>query len=581
MGILILRALERRSICLISGQILSHFASVFAWAAVILAASEVVAMGGRAANYGLQRIGDAVQISVTQGQSDPALFSIEIDVGEIHVEGVLPLAQPRVSELVRASAHRRLTLAAVFELAQSIESAHRESGYALTRIEVLPQLLRPGGAVLMRMIDVRLQDVDTTALPAEMARRIKTLVEPMLDRPMLTSAELAATIGRAQFEFGRELAFETADGREESLARLVVHGPVYSIVSEFAANSFLSRPFRSVLIGAGASAYSIANQGERLSIGGFWSEEHDSPSSFGPLWGWNGSLQLPLQSRGTSYLTGAFAAGGIRLDTPGQSISSYSFFRAGLRYVTPIFFSQNESWLIQVGPDFISEHEKYTYFFDNGPASLSIPYQTELFRGSVIWSRNLDFGIKSELGAEVLGGAVQSLDLLDFNGQTPTSRSIGLLQAHAALSVPIFMGAVVSAFGRGAVSFLGPLPPAEQIQLLQTASFMPLDPRAIQGDSGAVIRVELSRSFSFPMMDRILTLQPYGYATLGALYERETIFNFATHIIGAAAGGGVRTTLVAGGDAPKLEASLELYRQETNSFAPNYTALVMGLKSRF
>ncbi len=72
--------LERRSVCLISGQILSHFASVSAWASVILAAAEMATTGAGAANDGLQRIGDAVRMSVRWEQADPALFSLEIAV---------------------------------------------------------------------------------------------------------------------------------------------------------------------------------------------------------------------------------------------------------------------------------------------------------------------------------------------------------------------------------------------------------------------------------------------------------------------------------------------------------------------
>ena len=124
-------------------------------------------------------------------------------------------------------------------------------------------------------------------------------------------------------------------------------------------------------------------------------------------------------------------------------------------------------------------------------------------------------------------------------------------------------------------------PASEQIQLLQINQFIPIDPQTIQGDSGVVVRSELARKFAIAMNDVQFGAEPYVFGTLGYVEALDPSTLLTDRYRGFAAGGGVRLSFPKGAGAVPIDAIFEVYRQQTSSFVPDFTAASLTIKTSF
>ena len=533
--------------------------------------------------YHLTINSEGLAVKTGTPSSDPKLFAWSFTPGEMRIETTIAGASLRAEpELARMRGHR-ITVADVFKLASALEAEEKRHGLIFARAVIPSQLFHEGGCVIVKIVDVRVAALKGDGIPSSMMERLRNRGNGLIAKAEPSGRTVAGLAGWAQYEFGQDVTLKAGETRRADQIDLVASGPVHSIVSEVTTSTFLAKPFQVSTVGLASTGYDLFGLHERVAVGGTYAREHDTPLTNGPLWSLSAAGALPVDAFGV-FLEPSVASARLHLADHAGSNEAYAVTKGAFFVSAPVALDGDAALVARAGVESTSENLAYRFAFSDGIVALRLPFETFDARSALSWSKRLESGIALEAGLDADigftrgGGDAAIVDLRE--GSWP----IGRAEMRGKVDVPIAFDVTATIGGRIAASFLGPLPPSQQVQLLQAiGAAPPIDPRTIQGDSGAFIRAELARTFNTHVEDRSASLQPYIFGSAGVLYSRESAFEYANRVTGFSAGLGLRLVFaLPQRDVPLVEVTLEGSRQETTSSdVPNYSSVTLAGRLRF
>ena len=171
----------------------------------------------------------AIDLGRFAGQTAPASAeSVQVRPGAIRFEGdplPLPEAGERMSrDLVRAPGQSPVTVADIFDRAARLERELADAGYVLTRILTPPQKIEPGGAVVFRVVNGKIDELDASGLPPPVREAVLRRLRPLVGRAPLTLGEIEEALLVAGELGGLSLRSTVATGNTPGGVRLLLDG---------------------------------------------------------------------------------------------------------------------------------------------------------------------------------------------------------------------------------------------------------------------------------------------------------------------------------------------------------------------
>lgn len=513
--------------------------------------------------------------------TNPELFNWRFAPADVRVASTIAGANAWAEPMVTPMRGHRITAADLFKLASRLEAEAKRHGLLFSRAVVPGQLLRDGARVTVGLVDVRVASISSEGLPSTMVERLRQRGQGLIGAREPRGRAVADLAGWAQYEFGQEMSVQAGETGRADRVDLLASGPVHPIVSEVTTSAFLAKPFQVSTVGLASTGYDLLGQHERILVGGTYAREHDTPATNGPLWSVSAAAAVPFDALGV-FLEPSVAGARVRLGD-GASSELYGVTKGALFVGAPAALDGDAAVVLRAGLEATSEQLAFSFASPGGSIALRLPLETVDARWAASWSKRLENGIALEAGFDAgigatSGGGDSALVHLR-NGTWP----IGRAELRGKIDVPVAFDATVTLGGRIAASFLGPLPPSLQVQLLQAIGAAPIDPRTIQGDSGGFLRAEFARTFRGTAFERAASLQPYVFGSAGVLYARESAFAYPSRVTGFSSGLGVRLAFaLPRRDVPLVEIALEGARQETTSAdVPNFSSVTLASRVRF
>ncbi|KRA53059.1 hypothetical protein ASD80_13775 [Devosia sp. Root635] len=510
---------------------------------------------------------------------------LSVALSGVSIEGGKPELAAATAEL-QAALTGRVSVADIFARARDLEAAYADAGYFLVRVVVPAQQLVDGGRLHLSVVDGFLERVDADDLPDPIRSRVLALVEPLLDRPGVTMREIERRLLLAGDIPGTGLKTALATGVQPGGTVLVVDAEFDAIVPFLGVDNTLPPSLGTWVVSGGVDFNGLLGAGESIY---FRAAGHPSGNGPGDKFGLfdddpryrsltAGAIMpigldgLTLNIEGTVTQTTPTPVGGLQLSSLFQRLSSelrYPFIRSREFSLNGAlsFDIQNEYQNIITGVGDIALSEDRVRVFRastdgiwNAPA------------GTVTGSATFSLGIDG-LGARNAAGA----------GPVPLSRqgadaSFAKLEASLGYAQTLSQHLAFSLDARAQTSFGVPLVRSEQIGIAGFADLSGFDAGALTGDSGWVVRAEMSAPFEMPVGDIGLAAAPYVFGAVGAVYlAQPTILESAT-ITAQSIGVGLRLGGSIGDTSPTL--TLE-YARAFRSDAPASDRLTVVSSVRF
>ncbi|MFV0359853.1 MAG: ShlB/FhaC/HecB family hemolysin secretion/activation protein [Tropicimonas sp.] len=474
-----------------------------------------------------QRLTGSVDFSGAGGFGIPeGAEQLSIAVAGVDIENALP----EMAAANRAMAARlttgRIPVAEIFRAAEDLQTAYVKNGFVLTRVVLPQQQLVDGGRLRILVVNGFVERIRDTGLPERVAGRIDALTEPVLNRPGIGS-ELERRLLMAGDVPGVSLASALSTGVEPGgtvLSLQAMHKPVTGFVG---IDNSLGDELGNWSLDTSLQLNSLLKQGETIY---FW-------ASGNPFSGVN-SEKLGFASDSPQLRT---LAGGIiyPIGTNGLSFNAeYTDSRTSPEDVIISTTSRFERLSLRLRYPFVRSrlmNVNGQFAFDVQSEDLDILTSRgdfPIYRDDIrVFRLSGDFYKKFESsGATLSAAAVLSVGVdglgarsaADASPTLPLSRNgadaaYTKLELYADYFTPLRRDFALSLFGRGQTSFGDPLVSSEQIGLVGPQALSTFDMGTLNGDSGWVVRGELSRQQTFATAMPV-DFSPYVFAATGAAY---------------------------------------------------------------
>lgn len=514
----------------------------------------------------LQRLNGAVEFTGRAGtQAPPGSESIGITLSAVNLEGGLPQLAAENAAFEAQLTRGRIPVSELFEATADLEAAYAREGFVLSRVILPQQRLRDGGRLRVVVVNGFIEEVDTSNVPENTRARIDRLTEPLVGKPGLTREELERQLLLAGDTPGTALKSALGPGEEEGGARILLDPefrPVTGFVGfgnpnsdELGEESFnvgieLNSPFR-----FGETIYLRASGAPQQ----FFSDDPRSRILAG-------GVVLPL---GFTGLTFNAEITNSRTTPDNTAVPTASEFdRTSLRLSYPFRRSRQLNITGQVAVDFQSDDQEF----------LGLDVPVELFRDEVTVLRlggNVSYFHENDAVSE--GGLTLSRGVDAFGARTaadaaasgvPLSRAgadatftklVGFFSHRRALSDNL----ALSVNGRFQSSFGDALINSEQFSMVGAGELSTFDSGTLRGDSGWVVRSELSTQAVVNLGQTPLLLSPYVFAGIGQVTFEEPTAIEQRRTEGVAYGIG-----------------MDLFAQTNSSFRSNSIRIELGRGER-
>lgn len=462
----------------------------------------------------LQQLGGRIEFTGQPGtQAPPGSEEIGITLSGVTLENALPqMAQANAAFTARLT-RGRIPVSELFDATADLEAAYAEAGYVLSRVVLPEQTLRDGGRLRVVVVNGYVEQIETEGVDEAVRRRVEILTSRLINRPSLTRDELERQLLLAGDVPGTVLRSGLAAGSATGTT-------VIGMESEFRpVTGFVGfgNPFGSDLghlnLDFGLEFNSPLRLGETFYLraagnpkGYFTNDPRSRILAFGGV--------MPVGSAGTSVnLEFTFS------DTSpdGTPKTRSDFDRQSLRVFRPLRRSRDMNLTAQISLDLQQDEQELVgvapLFRDRltilrGGLSGDMLHEDGAFsQATLLVSQGVD-----AFGARSAADAAGSLVPLSRAGADATfTKLTGGFQHRR----PLAQSLSLMIAGRFQIAFGDALPTSEQFSLIGSNEFSTFDSGTLQGDSGWVLRSELSRRFEVQGEGFPLTLSPYLFAGAG------------------------------------------------------------------
>ena len=473
-----------------------------------------------------QRLSGTVVFSGERGTAAPeGSDKLLINLSGLTLNGGLP-EMAEANEATRARlTGKTITVAEIFNAASDLETAYAQAGFVLARVVLPAQQLRDGGNLRIEVIDGFVETVDTSTLPAPVRDRITQITQPLIGQRSLRLPELERQLLLAGDTYGVALGSALAAGATPGGTSLILQPEFRPVTGFFAFDNVNSDELGPVTLSAGVELNSPFSLGEtlygRLSLAPSGDNANDVGSFL------SGDPRLRTVSLG-----GVIPLGydGLTLNIEGTDSrtapdtlvapSTSKFTRTSVRLFYPFVRSRNRNISGQLTLDHQTDEQ-----FLIGPGGTQTPIyedKTAVLRAALDGFWLTESGTALEAGAVLSRGfdALGARTAADAAGGTPLSRQ----GADAEFTKLIVSGRLrrqindrfnFSLSGRAQTSFGDPLLTGEQFGIAGPQELSGFDAGAIKGDSGFVVRGEISMPQQTAFGDVPVLVSPYLFAAYG------------------------------------------------------------------
>lgn len=447
-------------------------------------------------------------------QAPPGSETIGITLGDVNLQDAIPELAVANSAYKRRLTRGRIPVSELFTATADLEAAYAEAGYVLARVVLQQQTLRDGGTLDVVVVNGYVEAVDTTNVPENIKARVDQLTGRLINRRGLTRRELERQLLLAGDVPGT--ALRSALARGEGLgATVIALDPDYRVLTGFVGfGNPTGDELGAITLNFGAELNSALGQGETIYVrlsGApediFTSDPRSRIFALGAV--------VPLGYSGASVNVETT----ISDTTPDNALAPTrsDFNRQSLRLIYPFRRSRQFNLSGQVAVDTAQDSQALvggaTVFDDRLTvlrAGLDLAYVHDdgaVTQGNLILSQGLD-ALDARTAADA---AASTVPLSRAGADAEFTKVAGSFSHTRDLSDRV--GLMVT--GRFQSSFGDPLLTSEQFSLVGAQELSSFDSGELRGDSGWLIRSELSTRFETTVGQVPLLLSPYVFAGFG------------------------------------------------------------------
>ena len=541
----------------------------------------------------LEKKADGIAVPEPPAIQTPAGAAVLfVTLSGVQVEGGFPemAAAARAIE-ARLVTGKPVSGTQIFAAAAELEAAYAKAGYVLARVALPPQTLDNGAVLRLTVIDGFIERVETGSLPARVRRRIAAIVEPLVTRPRVTLGDIERRLLLAGDTPGVVLRSTLAPGATQGATVLVLEADYQIASGVLSLDNALPPSLGTYTLGAGFDLNSALGIGDLIYVrvqgnpngadNGFFSEM--------PL---NRTLAagivIPLGTNGLSYNLEVTEARTAPLPTVVGLQSSDLFQRLSSRVRYAWLRSRQANFSVE--GQFDVESDAQTIAFGGSSVLLS---QDRL---SVLRT-NADGDYLTPWGAYLSGRVSLSFGLAGFGARTvadsfvtgiPLSRQgadadFTKIEASLNYNQPVFRGISVSLGVRGQYSFGQALLRLEQFGIATPSGLSAFDAGTLQGDSGLMGRIEISRPFELPTIipNVGMVASPYIFGAAGEVFLEDPTILEQRSTSAAVYGIGLRVNDGKRGSEAFGSLSLEYGVQARNDGIPATNRFTVIFSQRF
>ena len=473
-----------------------------------------------------QRLTGAVVFSGETGLAAPeGADRLSVTIAGVDVEGTLPGLEETTAALEARLTRGPIRVSEIFEAASALEAAYVEAGFILARVVLPAQELRDGDRLRLVVVDGFVETIDTTAVPEEVRDRIIALTESLIGKRGLRQRELERQLLLAGDTYGISLGSVLDVGASPG-GTVIILQPRYRQVTGFV--GFDNRQTDALgewSLNAGAEFNGFLGFGEALYAratgypgdGYFSSTPRNRSFALGAA--------LPVGTDGLSFNL-EYTNSRTAPDTPGATTNS-EFERLSFRAFYPVVRSRAFNVTGQVSLDIQEDRLELggsggtpVYIDETSVLRVSadalwLPESGGVFEAGAILSFGLD-----ALGARTAADAAATSTGLSRPG---ADAEFSKLELSGRARWPLQENIALTLAGRAQISFGDPLLTSEQIGIATISELSAFDDGTLNGDSGWVLRSELSSIYEMEVANYQLDLRPYAFIAAGALHREAPV----------------------------------------------------------
>jgi hemolysin activation/secretion protein len=439
----------------------------------------------------------------------PNADKLFVRVGDVLLQDGFPELAAGAEGLIATRRGQRISVAALYTLADEIEMLYRDAGYPLVRVVLPPQSVADGAAVRMTVLDGYIEGLNLEALPPRARRHAGTILTPLVGRKHLRGDELERALTLAAREPGLTLRSALGAGVQPGGTVLVLQGALDAFSGSFSSDNRMSEaigPEQFTLqlrlnqpLGLGEQAYVYVSGGYPLGK----AAHADAPRRVG-----GGGLIVPLLANGLK-LNPEFTVSDTQPRSAIPVLASRSQLRrASLRLIYPWLLSRSQELNLTAAIEAGRQADTLPYFSYTQSldrlrvARLSADWSGELADGQAQAGVTLSQG-SGRFGARTSADIAASGIPMSRDGAGPAFTKLELNMSYeSALAWGLQSRATV----RGQQPLRGVMPSAETFSMDGEQALSSLPPGALSNDGGWVLRQELSRPLQLP---GALNFSPY------------------------------------------------------------------------
>jgi len=462
----------------------------------------------------LQRLRGSVVFTGQPGtQAPPGSESIGVTLSGVDLQDALPEMAAANRAYVARLTRGRIPVSELFEATADLEAAYAEEGYVLARVVLPQQSLSDGGRLRVVVVNGFVEDIDTTRVAPNIRPRVQQLTAPLVNRRGLTRAELERQLLLAGDIPGTALRSAIAAGRAQG-ATVIGIDPEYRLVTGFVGfGNPSSTELGEFNLNAGIELNSPFRLGETL-----YARLSGAPEGL-----------LSADPRSRVFALGAAVPVGISganlnleatfSDTMPDNATAptrSSFDRQSVRFFYPwrrgrllnitgqvmLDLQQEDQDLVGGGAVF---RDRLTVL--RAGANMSFLHPGKSFsQAGLVLSRGID-----AFGARTAADAAGGTPLSRAGADATFTKLVGSAAHRRDLTDRIALAVA----GRFQTSFGDPLVNSEQFSLVGGSELSSFDNGALRGDSGWVVRAEVSTRFDSTFANMPVSFSPYVFAGYG------------------------------------------------------------------
>ena len=435
-------------------------------------------------------------------KAPPGADKLYVTPSGLEVEGQLPALKAATAKIEASIKDKRVSGTELFAAAQALENAYVQAGYLLARVTLPPQTLESGMPLKLIVTLGYVEGIDASAFQGTARRRIEAVLKPLVGNSSLTRAEMERRLLLAGDIPGVLLKSTLKAGKAPGATVIVVDGRYDKVSLSTSFDNSLGKDLGRYSASVGANFNNILGLGdvEYLQLGGYPGLKnsvftHD-PRNRQVVAG----MTVPLSVDGLW-----FNVEGVDSRTHPTSSLSFTMLDHYQRLATKLGYnwvrSRNFNTSSEVSLNIANETQRIdidgsrTDWTQDKLRVLRVAQNANTFTrwgayvsGSATLSFGLD-GLGAREGTTTLpmsrSGAKPDFTKLDITSRYSQSFADNQVQW--------------SVFGKAQTSFGNVMASSEQFGLGGFDGLSAFEGGALMGDSGAMIRSELTLPVSLPV----------------------------------------------------------------------------------